>query len=123
MLHKIAIAGTIVLLGLTGMARAEGDAAAGKIVFNKCAICHSPLQGVNKIGPSQFGIIGRHSAAIPNFAYSEAMKATNWDWTPEQLDKYLTEPRVVVPGTKMIFPGLKEEADRANVIAYLDTLK
>lgn len=106
-----------------GSARADGDAAAGKTVFAKCGICHSVDSGVNKIGPSLHGIVGRHSASIANFSYSPAMKATNWDWTDAQLDTYLADPRAVVQGTKMIFPGLKNETDRANVIAYLNTLK
>jgi cytochrome c len=119
----IALALVGALTVVAGAARADGDAAAGKAVFNKCAACHSPAQGVNKIGPSLFGVVGRHSASIADFSYSPAMKATNWDWTPEQLNKYLVDPRGVVPGTKMIFPGLKSDADRANVIAYLATLK
>ena len=103
-------------------ARADGDAAAGKEVFKKCAICHSPDAGVNKIGPSLHGIVGRHSGSIENFNYSPAMKAADKVWDPAQLDSYLTDPRGVVPGTKMIFPGLKDEKDRQNVIAYLSTL-
>ncbi len=119
----IALALVGALTVAAGAAHAEGDAAAGKSVFNKCGACHSPAQGVNKIGPSLFGIVGRHSGSLPDYSYSEAMKASNWDWTPEQLDKYLVDPRAVVVGTKMIFPGLKSDTDRANVIAYLATLK
>ena len=113
---------TIGLLAATA-ARAEGDAAAGKIVFNKCSICHSGDAGVNRIGPSLHDIVGRHSASVANFNYSPAMKATDWTWTPEQLDKYVTDPKATVPGNHMIFPGLKDANDRANLIAYLETLK
>ena len=107
-----------------GSARADDpDAAAGKVVFGKCAACHSAVQGQNKVGPSLWGVVGRHSASIEGFNYSDAMKAANWDWTPEQLNTYLVNPRGVVVGTKMIFVGLKADQDRANVIAYLETLK
>jgi cytochrome c len=106
-----------------GAAHAAGDPAAGKIVFNKCAICHSPQAGVNKVGPSLHGIVGRHSASIPNFNYSPAMKGVNVTWDVEHLNTYLTDPQAMVPNTRMIFPGLKDEADRQNLIAYLATLK
>jgi cytochrome c len=106
-----------------GAAFAAGDAAAGKVLFMKCAICHSPDAGVNKIGPSLHGIVGRHSASIPNFTYSPAMQSVNKVWDEAQLDTYLTNPSSVVPGTKMIFPGFKSETDRQNIIAYLATLK
>ena len=119
---NLAIVVMISLLAATS-ARADGDAAAGKVVFNKCSICHSGDAGVNRIGPSLHGVVGRQSGSVENFNYSPAMKATNWTWTPEQLDKYLTDPKATVPGNHMIFPGLKDPNDRANLIAYLETLK
>lgn len=106
-----------------GTAWADGDAAAGKEIFKKCALCHSADAGVNKVGPSLHGIVGRHSGSIENFAYSPAMKSFDKTWDEAQLSTYLADPRGVVPGTKMIFPGLKDEKDRQNVIAYLATLK
>jgi cytochrome c len=110
--------------GTMGSAWAEdGDAAAGQVIFKKCALCHSPDAGVNKVGPSLHGIVGRHSASIENFNYSPAMKSLDKVWDAAQLSTYLNDPRGVVPGTKMIFPGLKDEKDRQNVIAYLSTLK
>ena len=114
---------TVAVFGM-GTARAEdGDAVAGKEIFKKCALCHSPDAGVNKIGPSLHGIVGRHSGSIESFNYSPAMKSFDKVWDAAQLDTYLVDPRAVVPGTKMIFPGLKDEKDRQNVIAYLSTLK
>jgi len=106
-----------------GAARADGDAAAGKVVFNKCGVCHSVKEGENKIGPSLHGIVGRPSHSIDTYTYSAAMKAYDVTWDPATLDHYLTDPRGVVNGTKMIFVGLKNEHDRQNVIAYLETLK
>lgn len=97
----------------------EGDPAAGQKVFVKCQACHSLDAGTNKIGPSLHGLIGRHSATIDTFSYSPAMKSANVIWDPATLDKYLTNPRAMVPGTKMLFPGLPKPEDRANLIAYL----
>ncbi len=106
-----------------GQAAADGDPEAGKEIFKKCTLCHSPDAGVNKVGPSLHGVVGRHSASIADFNYSDAMKAADKTWDPATLDVYLTEPKAMVPGTKMIFAGLKDATDRANVIAYLSTLK
>jgi cytochrome c len=102
---------------------ADGDPAAGKTVFAKCGICHSVKEGENKIGPSLYGVVGRKSHSEPGYTYSEAMKAYDVTWDPETLNHYLVDPRKVVVGTKMIFLGLKSDEDRANVIAYLETLK
>jgi cytochrome c len=106
-----------------GTARADGDPAAGKVVFNKCMACHSVKEGENKIGPSLHGVVGRPSHSVANFNYSPAMKAYDVTWDQATLDHYLIDPRATVPNTKMIFPGLKVEQDRQNLIAYLDTLK
>ncbi|MDP9095697.1 MAG: cytochrome c family protein [Pseudomonadota bacterium] len=104
-------------------ARADADIEAGKTSFNKCAICHSIKQGENKIGPSLYGIVGRPAHSIEGYSYSAAMKAYDVTWDAATLDTYLVDPRKVVQGTKMIYPGLKNDAERANVIAYLATLK
>ncbi len=115
---------TMAAVALTaGTARADGDPALGKAQFNKCAACHSIKEGENKIGPSLHGIVGRPSHSIEGFNYSEAMKNYNVTWDQATLDHYLADPRGVVNGTKMIFVGLKKDDDRANLIAYLETLK
>ncbi len=106
-----------------GAAKSAGDAEAGKVVFKKCAICHSSEAGQNKIGPSLFGVVGRPSASVSGFSYSDAMKGFNHSWDEATLDAYLTNPREVVPGTKMIFVGIKDQRERADLIAYLMTLK
>jgi cytochrome c len=116
-------ASTLAILALSSAAYAGGDAAAGKTVFAKCAICHSTQQGKTVMGPSLFGIVGRHSASIEGYNYSDAMKKADKTWDAATLDTYLTDPKGMVPGTKMIFPGLSKPEDRANVIAYLETLK
>ena len=115
---------TMAAVALTvGTVRAEGDPALGKTQFNKCAACHSIKAGENKIGPSLHGIVGRPAHSVEGFNYSEPMKNYNVTWDQATLDHYLIDPRGTVPGTKMIFPGLKKEDERANLIAYLETLK
>jgi cytochrome c len=106
-------------LSATASKADDGDPAAGQKVFVKCQACHSLEAGTNKVGPSLHGLIGRHSASIDSFSYSPAMKSANVTWDPATLDKYLTNPRAMVPGTKMLFPGLPKPEDRANLIAYL----
>ena len=99
------------------------DAGAGQAVFkSQCGICHSPLPEKNMVGPSLFGLIGRKSGSVPGFHYSAANKAAEITWNAEILDKYLTSPRDVVPGTIMTYAGLKDAAKRADLIAYLETL-
>jgi cytochrome c len=126
MKHAIAVpifAAVLSVVGFSYSARAEGDAAAGKAVFNKCAICHTTAPAKNGLGPTLFGVVGRHSASVIGFSYSAAMKTADKTWDEATLDVYLTNPKVLVPGTKMVFAGLPKPEDRANVIAYLSTLK
>ncbi len=111
-----------VLLAATGPGSAA-DVEAGKTVFKKCALCHTAEAGKNKVGPSLFGIVGRKSASLDSYNYSDAMKNFKHTWDPQTLDTYLSDPRATVPGTKMIFPGIQDKTERANVIAYLETLK
>jgi cytochrome c2 len=104
-------------------ARAQ-DAVMGEQVFrSKCSLCHSPRPGRNLIGPSLFGVVGRHSGQVPGFGYSSANRQSGLTWDPATLDRYLTKPSQVVPGTLMTFPGLRDPTQRAAVIAYLATLR
>ena len=110
-------------LGFAGTARAA-DVVAGKQVFqSQCAICHADKKGVNKIGPSLFGVVGRHTGSEPGYDYSVANKNANLVWTPDVLDKYIADPQKVVPGTKMPYAGLHNATKRQNLIAFLATLK
>jgi cytochrome c len=120
-LAALSVAGGLQAAG--GSGHAQDAVANGKKTFLKCALCHTNEQGKNKIGPSLFGIVGRHSASIPDFNYSDAMKGFNKTWDEATLNTYLTNPREVVPGTKMIFPGVKDDAERHDLIEYLKTLK
>jgi cytochrome c len=96
------------------------DTPDGAKVFNRnCAVCHSINPGQNIVGPSLAGVVGRKAGQIDGFDYSEANRKSGLTWDVATLDTYLTNPRGLVPGTKMSFPGLKDPADRAAVIAYL----
>ena len=101
------------------------DAENGEKVFKRyCMTCHiTAAKGPSRQGPSLFGIMGRHSGSVEGFRYSSANKNADITWGPEILDKYLAEPRVVVPGTSMAFAGVRKADERADLIAYLATLK
>lgn len=115
---KIAADDTATLDG-TKFADMKGDAAAGEKVFAQCKTCHVIDPGVNRIGPSLHGIIGRKAGEVAGFSYSSANKESGITWSPEKLYQYLEKPARVVPGTKMAFAGLPKGQDRADVIAYL----
>jgi|SRR6267154_5331751 len=108
---------------LAASAHAGGDAARGADLFRQhCAACHSQERGQNLVGPSLFSVVGRAAASIADFSYSSAMKRSGIVWTADQLMAYLKAPRQYVPGVKMMFPGLSDQKDRENVIAFLATL-
>jgi cytochrome c len=108
----------------TSLARADGNATTGEGLFkHKCGSCHSSEVGKNRVGPSLAGVVGRKAASIETYSYSEAMRSSGLTWDPATLDTYLTNPRAKVPGTKMTFVGLPQASDRADIIAYLSTLK
>nr|TFG53014.1 MAG: c-type cytochrome [Hyphomicrobiales bacterium] len=101
------------------------DAAEGEFVFgDNCGICHSAEQGGgHKIGPNLFGIVGRQSGTAEGFAnFSQAMKDADINWSGESLGTFLDGPAAMIPGTIMGFPGFSNEADKANLLAYLESL-
>jgi cytochrome c len=101
---------------------AQDKAKDGEAIFKRtCAVCHATEPGKNKIGPSLAGIVGSKSGEVPGFAFSDAMKKAGLTWDEATLDKYLTDPKSLVPGNKMIFVGLKKPEEREAVIAYLKT--
>ena len=89
--------------------------------FLVCRACHQiGPNAKNAVGPVLNGVVGRKAGTAPDFKYSDANRDSGIVWSPEELDKYLTDPQKVVPKTKMIFPGLKDKQKRADVIAYLE---
>jgi len=105
-------------------AAAAGDPAAGAQVFKaQCGACHATEAGKNLVGPSLAGVLGRKAGSVAGFRYSTANRNAGITWDAEVLDKYLTNPQAVVPGTIMPYAGLKNDAQRANLIAYLATLE
>lgn len=109
----------------SGSAHAAGDADAGKKVFTKCMVCHDATSPKDKIGPSLHGVIGRTAGTLPSFEskYSDAMKkagAAGLVWDETNITEYIKAPKEKIPGNKMAFVGLKNDADIANVIAYLE---
>lgn len=106
-------------------AYAEGDAAHGEQVFKQCKVCHAVGPGAKAgVGPAQNNVVGSKAGTRAGYNYSPAMKEAGEKgiiWDEATLDKYLENPKAMVPGTKMIFPGLKSEKDRQDVIAYLKT--
>jgi cytochrome c len=98
-----------------------GDATRGEAVFGQCRACHVTQPGQNRQGPSLHGIVGRQAGTVANYAYSPANRDSGITWTPEKLFQFLENPRRVIPGTKMIYPGIKDPQQRADLIAWLQT--
>lgn len=101
---------------------AEADVAKGAKVFSKCKACHKTEAGANATGPSLYGVVGRAVDSVPGYGYSGKLTQAGDVWTPENLNHFLENPKAAAPGTAMSFGGLKKEKDRANLIAYLDSL-
>jgi len=109
-----AAGGSIVVAGFTG------TEAAGARIYAQCRTCHAVEEGVNRVGPSLHGIIGRTAGQVAGYNYSAANKASGKVWDNETLFAYLENPRAYIPGTKMAFVGLRDAQQRADVIAYLN---
>ena len=123
LLARAAGAATCALLVVT--AHAAGDVKRGANVFaEECGDCHSAMPGKDKKGPTLTGVIGRKAGSVASFAdYSDAMKASAIVWSADRIDAYIMAPKKVVPGGKMKYDGLGEAASRADVIAFVQSLK
>lgn len=125
-MHNVGAIGVAVLL--LGIAQAAAqDVQVGEQVFARCTICHEIGEGAqNRQGPLLTGLFGRRAASVPDFPYSEALRQSRADgliWTPETVAAFIAKPKHFEPGTGMIFPGLRNELDVADVIAFLQSLQ
>lgn len=121
---KLAFAGLLAVSTASAVraqpADATPDPTAGKRLFLRCASCHSVAEGPDsKIGPNLRTVVGRATAALPDYGYSPAMKAAHLTWDDATLDRWLVRPEDVVPGTSMAFAGMPKPEDRQALIAYL----
>lgn len=121
--------GLTLCLAIAGPAAAQ-DAAHGQVLFSaECAACHSTVPGQNGVGPSLAGVYGSRAGMVPGYKFSVALKQSTIVWTSETLEAFLTDPNSDVTGTNMPLPGtvmhlgMPNATDRADVIAYLRTLK
>lgn len=105
-------------------ALALGDAERGRKVFAVCAACHREASTeVPNPGPDLHGVFNRPAGSVPGFRYSRALRNAKRTWTDAALDTYLADPQAAIPGNTMPFPGIPDEAQRRDLIAYLKTLK
>jgi cytochrome c len=96
------------------------DVAAGKTSFNKCLACHSIGEGAkNKVGPQLNGLDGRKSGTAEGYSYSDANKNSGITWNESQFKEYIKDPKAKIPGTKMIFPGIKNEKEINDLWAFV----
>ena len=119
MLRWVVAAG--LMLALPTVASAQ-DAEAGKKVFTKCAPCHAIGPGAkNKVGPELNGLVGRKAGSVEGFNYSPAMKNSGITWDDAQFHEYIADPKKKIPGNKMLFPGVKDETERDDLAAYIES--
>jgi cytochrome c len=110
----------IVASSISASAALAQDVAAGKTSFNKCVACHAIGAGAkNKIGPELNGLDGRHSGTAPDFSYSDANKNSGITWNEAQFKDYIKDPKAKIPGTKMVFAGIKNEKEVDDLWAFL----
>jgi cytochrome c len=120
-MRRTVIAG-LLLAGFATDALAADPAAGEKIFKAQCGICHAVVAGQNRVGPTLFGVVGRRAGSVPGFNYTADHKKLGVTWDAATLDKYLANPRAMVPDTSMLYAGLKNDAERADLVAYLETL-
>lgn len=109
---------------LLGAEEITGDTARGRKIFNQCLACHSPDPAdVPNPGPDLRGVIGRPAGSVPGYRYSRALRSARRIWTVTSLDSFLADPQAAVPGNTMPFPGIPEENQRHDLIAYLRSLQ
>lgn len=119
MLRWIVLA-SLAMISLPRPAEAAGDPAAGEKVFQKCRACHQVGETAkNVVGPKLNGVIGRPAGSVEGYSYSDANKNSGLTWDEATFQDYIKAPRVKIPNTKMVFPGLKSEQEIEDILAYL----
>ena len=116
--------GALMILTVTATAPAAmaQDVAAGKSSFNKCLACHAIGEGAkNKVGPVLNGLDGRHSGSVEGYSYSDANKNSGITWGKDVFLEYIKEPKAKIPGTKMVFAGIKNEKEANDLWAYVSS--
>jgi cytochrome c len=102
---------------------AKADPGKGQASFKKCAACHTAEKGgANKVGPNLHGVVGAPKARVPGFNYSGPLKAKGGDWSFEELNAFIQNPKAHIPGTIMAFAGIPQAGERADLLVYLRTL-
>src|ERR1700751_432152 len=120
-MRKLTLSALVIIASsVAASAALAQDAAAGKTVFNKCLACHAIGEGAkNKVGPELNGLDGRKSGTAPDYYYSDANKNSGITWNEAQFKEYIKDPKAKIPGTKMVFAGIKNEKEVNNLWAYL----
>ena len=116
-----AAAGAVLLLALSATLAAAADVGNGKVLYQSCAACHT--ERPDALGPSLKGVVGRKSAALEDFRYSNPMKRANLVWDEDNLRSYIKDPQAKVKGNRMPYGGLTETKDVDDIIAYLKVLQ
>lgn len=119
---RLALAAALVISAGMGVANAADADKGAKLFKAKCGICHATEAGKRKVGPTLHAVVGR-KAAGEKFKYSKALKGADLTWDEATLDKWIANPKDLVKGNKMSFPGIKDDGQRADIIAYLKTVK
>ena len=122
-MKKLTLSALAALTALTATSAAMAqDAAAGKTSFNKCLACHAIGEGAkNKVGPELNGLDGRKSGTVAGYSYSDANKNSGITWGKDVFLEYIKEPKAKIPGTKMVFAGIKNETEANNLWAYISS--
>src|SRR6202051_4145919 len=120
-MKKLILSALVVIASSAAVASALAqDAAAGKTSFNKCMACHAVGEGAkNKVGPELNGLDGRHSGTAEGYSYSDANKNSGITWNEAQFKDYIKDPKAKIPGTKMVFAGIKNEKEASDLWAFL----
>jgi cytochrome c len=121
MIRSVAI---LVVLTIFTAAHAENSSDDGRMAFNNyCRTCHSIRSGDNRLGPSLAGVVGRKAGSVPGFPYSDSMRNSGVTWDEATLDRFIADTNSVVPNNKMTpFSAVSDPAERAKIVAFLNTL-